>query len=66
MVTRFEGRRFWLLAGLPALSAYFWNLGSYGLIGVAQRNDEERLVSDLGRAPVRLGETPAHVLFANF
>ena len=38
---------FWLLAGLLALSAYFWNLGSYGLVGVAQRNDEERLTSDL-------------------
>ncbi len=65
-MTRFEGRRFWLLAGLLALSAYFWNLGSYGLIGVAQRKNEEHLTSDLGRTPVQLGETPAHVLFANF
>ena len=65
-MTRQEGWRFWLLAGLLALSAYFWNLGSYGLIGVAQRKNEGRLASDLGREPVRLGETPAYALFANF
>ena len=33
---------------------------------VADRKHEERLASDLGREPLRLGETPGGILFSNY
>lgn len=42
-----------------------WN-GPDRVFLVAERRHEERLTSDLGREPVRLGETPGNILFSNY
>ncbi len=42
-----------------------WN-GPDRVFLVADRKHEERLASDLGREPVRLGETPGGILFSNY
>ena len=42
-----------------------WN-GPDRVFLVAERKHEERLTSDLGREPVRLGETPGGILFSNY
>ena len=42
-----------------------WN-GPDRVFLVAERRHEERLTSDLGREPVRLGETPGSILFSNY
>ena len=42
-----------------------WN-GPDRVFLVAERKHEERLASDLGREPLRLGETPGGILFSNY
>lgn len=58
-----EGDPRWFL-GAEALRK-LWN-GPDRVLLVSKPKNEERLKADLGREPVRLGETPGGLLFSNF